>query len=47
MLHLWCQSAALLVPGCCTFTGTIIRKSLLFWYRYFLTFTDAVGMIDS
>ena len=33
MLHFWCKGAAPLVPGCCTFTGTIIRKSLqwLFW----------------
>ena len=28
MLHFWCKGAAPLVPGCCTFTGTIIRKSL-------------------
>ena len=28
MLHLWWKGAALLVQGCCTFTGTIIRKSL-------------------
>ena len=33
MLHFWCKGAAPLMPGCCTFTGTIIRKSLqwLFW----------------
>ena len=42
MLHLWCKGAALLVQGCCTFTGTIIRKSLqwlfchiaMIYYRY-------------
>ena len=28
MLHYRCTYAALFVPGCCTFTGTIIRKSL-------------------
>ena len=33
MLNCRCKGAAPLVPGCCTFTGTIIRKSLqwLFW----------------
>ena len=33
MLHYQYSYAALLVQGCCTFTGTIIRKSLqwLFW----------------
>ena len=38
MLHCWCKGAALLVQGCCTFTGTIIRKSLL-------TFLSAIAMI--
>ena len=28
MPHCWCIYAAPLVPGCCTFSGTIIRKSL-------------------
>ena len=28
MLHYQYSYAALLVQGCCTFTGTIIRKSL-------------------
>lgn len=28
MLHYRCTYAALFVPGCCTFTDTIIRKSL-------------------
>ena len=28
MLHCWCTYAAPFVPGCCTFSGTIIRKSL-------------------
>ena len=28
MVYQECTYAALFVPGCCTFTGTIIRKSL-------------------
>ena len=28
MLHSWCTYAVPLVPGCCPFSGTIIRKSL-------------------
>ena len=37
MLHFWCQGAAPLVPGCCTF----------YWHYYSQVFTEAFLLVKS